>query len=182
MKIDSMFLCPSCEDLKREFIILKKRALIRQSAINIEMVFKATALDFISPEKKEEFFEDEFVGGLHVRVLNKVKLCHLSYGALLFQVYQFGKANEYYSILGVNSSVELEDLRESLREMKELFNTDAHPIGSISSVGNPATFDECKDLILNCNEISKRSVVLKFIELVKNKRVEGEPFLQSYNY
>lgn len=181
-KNDSVFFCPACEDLKRELFTLKQRALIRQSAINVEMVLKVIALDFVSPEKKEEFFVDEIVRDLPIRALDTVKLCHLSFGALLYHVYMYGKANEYHTKLGMKNRVELDSLRDSLKEMKELFNGDAHPTGSIIQAGNPITFDECKELISNCDAISDKSVVIKSIELVRNKRAEGEPFLQSYNY
>jgi len=178
---DNIFYCPSCEKLREELEQSKKNALIRQAALNIEMHLKESSLNFIDISTVSKFQSEEFGDdGSSKLCLNRGKLYHYSLNDLLSELRNCGRLSEYFDNIGVKDMGELNRLRRSLKEMKELFNTEAHPTKSVSDPNRGLSYEECSHLIDNCPQISDKNMVLLFVNKVRDSRSPEDDFLQSF--
>jgi len=178
--------CPSCKELKEELVevkielnAIKADALMRQSAINLEMYIKTIALPFLKEEQKKTYiFKDH---RKHIRI-DEFALYNTALLKIVGSVEEEDKFTEFLSSLGLVSIEEFDKLHETLIIMKRPFTPTAHPTVSMTDPSSPFTLDEFASLLQTYDAmIENKDLVIRMAQQMDSARNEtGESFLKSF--
>lgn len=114
--------CPPCSALKNEIHQTRDRALLRQAAANAISILKRTLYKHLPSHVQETYLVSEYVRDVD---WGRVKWSSLN---RLFEALAAPGKAAFLAEVGMASYQELWEFNASANRLKDLFNSDAHPV------------------------------------------------------